>query len=150
MARSEPKKRRTAWRDNIEALTVAIVMAGVLKYFIVEAYKIPTGSMQPTLMGQRLVDGNGVFDRILVDKLSYQLRDPRRFEVVIFKYPLDRSKNFVKRVVGMPEEWLDIRWGDVWVRPEGEAEWSVLRRSRSVQRSTWKKVEPPPHSSAPS
>ncbi|MBJ02340.1 MAG: S26 family signal peptidase, partial [Planctomycetes bacterium] len=65
------------WRENIEAITMAIVVAILLKYFIVEAYKIPTGSMQPTLMGNT---DTGVFDRVLVDKLSYHYRDPERWE----------------------------------------------------------------------
>ena len=92
------ERRHTPWRDNIEAMTVAIIMAVVLKYFIVEAYKIPTGSMQPTLMGQPFdqnrdgrVDG-GVFDRILVDKLSYHFRDPERWEIAVFRYPLEELR----------------------------------------------------------
>jgi len=131
-------KQRTLWRDNIEALTVAILMAVVLKYFIVEAYKIPTGSMQPTLMGN---DETGIHDRILVDKLSLHFRDPGRFEVVVFKYPLDRSKNFVKRVVGMPGEWFRIRHGDVWTRADQSSEWKVLRRPIPVQRETLKALD---------
>ena len=103
--------RKRPWRDNIEAMTMAIVMAVMLKYFVVEAYKIPTGSMQPTLMGN---EDTGIFDRILVDKLSFHLRDPERFEIVVFKYPLDRSKNFIKRLVGMPGEHFRIAEGDLW------------------------------------
>ena len=80
---------------------MAVVMALLLKFFIVEAYKIPTGSMQPTLIGD---ERSGVKDRILVDKLSYVLREPRRWEVAVFRYPLDRSKNFVKRIVGVGPE----------------------------------------------
>ena len=135
------------WRDNVEAMTVAIIMAVMLKYFIVEAYKIPTGSMQPTLFGQAWdtnrdgrVDG-GVFDRILVDKLSYHFRDPERFDVVVFKYPLDRSKNFVKRLVGMPGEQLRITRGDLWTRPDTGAEWSILRRPDKVMDDLWKRME---------
>ena len=71
----DPQKggRPTPWRDNIEAILMAIVMAIVLKYFIVEAYRIPTGSMQPTLMGN---SRTGVYDRILVDKFTPVLRNP--------------------------------------------------------------------------
>lgn len=137
---------RTPWRDNIEAMTVAIIMAVVLKYFIVEAYKIPTGSMQPTMMGQQwTTDGGtkqgGIFDRILVDKLSYRFRDPERFEVVIFKYPLDRSKNFVKRLVGLPGEHFRVADGDLWRRDAELGEWSILRRPRNVQLEVWKDIE---------
>ena len=133
------KRRRTPWRDNIEAMTVAIVMAVVLKYFVVEAYKIPTGSMQPTLMGNT---ETGLFDRILVDKLSFEFRDPRRWEVVIFKYPLDRSKNFVKRLVGMPGEWFRILHGDLWTRPDESSDWTVLRRPQRVLREVLKQLDP--------
>lgn len=127
------------WRDNIEAMTMAIVMAVMLKYFVVEAYKIPTGSMQPTLMGN---EDTGIFDRILVDKLSFHLRDPERFEIVVFKYPLDRSKNFIKRLCGMPGEHFRVYDGDLWTRPDAEHEWTVLRRPDPVQQVHWKRIDP--------
>ena len=117
---------------------MAIVMAVMLKYFIVEAYKIPTGSMQPTLMGN---DDTGIFDRILVDKLSYHLRDPERFEIVVFKYPLDRSKNFIKRMCGMPGEQFRIHDGDLWTRKSAADEWKILRRPKPVQEAQWKALD---------
>jgi signal peptidase I len=127
------------WRENIEAITMAIVMAVMLKYFIVEAYKIPTGSMQPTLMGN---DETDIKDRILVDKLSYHFREPERFEVTVFKYPLDLSKNFVKRMVGVGPEQLKIMNGDLWNRPDANSPWKVLRRPRPIQTETWKALNP--------
>ena len=116
---------------------MALVVAVLFKYFVVEAYKIPTGSMQPTLFGWEDEEGGGVFDRILVDKASYHWRDPERFEVVVFRYPLDRSKNFVKRLWGLPGDELRIRHGDVWRRPGPDEPWEVLRRPESVMRSAW-------------
>jgi signal peptidase I len=136
-ARQQAHHRRP-WRDNIEAVTMAIVMAVMLKYFIVEAYKIPTGSMQPTLMGN---DESGISDRILVDKLSYHLRDPERFEIVVFKYPLDRSKNFIKRLCGMPGEQLRIHDGDLWTRKDASQAWKILRRPKPVQEAQWKALD---------
>ncbi len=118
---------------------MAIVLALLLKAFIVEAYKIPTGSMQPTLMGD---PQNGVFDRMLVDRFSLRVREPERFEVVVFRYPLDRSKNFVKRLVGMPGEELRIRYGDLWVRDGEEDEWRIVRRPRRVQEEHWRRLDP--------
>jgi len=118
---------------------MAIVMAVMLKYFLVEAYKIPTGSMQPTLMGNADTE---IFDRILVDKLSYHFRDPERFEVAVFKYPLDRSKSFIKRIVGMPGEDLTIRNGDLFTRPGEEQPWKILRRTEPVQEIVWKRLDP--------
>jgi len=114
-------------------------MAVMLKYFIVEAYKIPTGSMQPTLMGNA---ETGIFDRILVDKLSYRFRDPERFEVAVFKYPLDRSKSFIKRILGVGPEHLTIRNGDIFTRPDESEPWKILRRPAPVQAETWKRLDP--------
>jgi signal peptidase I len=140
MAQTPDSKRQTRpWRENIEAMTMAIVVAVMLKYFVVEAYKIPTGSMQPTLMGN---EDTGIFDRILVDKFSFHVRDPERFEIVVFKYPLDRSKNFIKRLVGMPGEHFRIADGDLWTRASGDEPWKVLRRPDSVQGEHWKRIDP--------
>lgn len=138
--KKEKPKSSHPWRDNIEAITISIVIIVLFKYFILEAYKIPTGSMQPTLMGFDNGKGGGVFDRVLVDKLSYQFRDPQRHEVVVFKYPLDKSKNFIKRLWGMPGEEMEIRDGDVFVRQEG-GEWHIPRRSDGLLKSMLRQVD---------
>jgi signal peptidase I len=140
LARGAPTTpaRKTPLRDNIEAFAVAVIMAVMLKYFVLEAYQIPTGSMQPTLMGN--VE-TGIFDRVLVDKLSYHFREPERWEVATFKYPLDRSKNFIKRIAGMPGEQLRIAHGDLWTRKDERAPWKILRRPRPVQREMWKQLD---------
>jgi len=134
--------RKTPWRDNIEAVGAAVVIALMLKAFALEAYKIPTGSMQPTLMGLSTPNFS-VFDRIVVDKFSYQVREPQRFEVAVFRYPLDRAKNFVKRIVGLPNEELRILNGDLWVRPTDAEPWSVLRRPADVMAEHWKRLDDP-------
>jgi len=131
--------------ENVEAMVMAIVLAVLLKHFIVEAYKIPTGSMQPTLIGD---ERSGVQDRILVDKLSYVLRAPERWEVCVFRYPLDRGKTFVKRIAGVGPEELRIQNGDIWHR-QPEEEWQVLRRPRSVQRAAWKRIDDDPMRTGP-
>jgi len=137
-AKQKEEAKPSRWRDHIEAATMAIVVAVMLKYFIIEAYQIPSGSMQPTLMGSPEA---GVFDRILVDKLSYHFRDPERWEVVVFKYPLDRSKSFIKRCVGLPDEDFSIQFGDLWRRRDASEPWQVLRRPQPVQDTVWKRIE---------
>lgn len=136
--RKKPDKAHP-WRDNIEAIAVSIVTIVLFKYFVVEAYKIPTGSMQPTLMGN---SETGIYDRVLVDKLSYHFRDPDRWEVVVFKYPLEQSKNYIKRIVGMPGEDMRIVGGDLQVKPRGaeDDEWRVLRRPRPVQNAQLRRI----------
>lgn len=126
------------WRDNIEAITISIVTIVLFKYFVLEAYKIPTGSMQPTLMGN---EETGIFDRVIVDKLSYHYRDPERFEIAVFKYPLDSSKNYIKRIVGMPGERMRIDNGDLFITPDGETRERILRRPRAIQNAQLKRLE---------
>src|SRR5262245_11276553 len=142
---SEPKSHHR-WRENLEALTMAVVVALLFKYFVLEISKIPSGSMQPTLMGlvlDRNRDGKPeleVNDRTLVDKLSYRYRDPHRFEIVVFKHPLERSRIMVKRLIGMPDEDLKIENGDLGARRPGEDAWTILRRPRPVQRAMWREL----------
>ncbi len=119
---------------------MALVMALVLKGFLVDAYRIPTGSMQPTLVGDERSD---LHDRILVDRLTYALRAPRRFEVAVFRYPLDRSRAFVKRVVGIGPEEVAIQDGDLFRRDDASQPWTILRRPEVVQEALWLALEPP-------
>lgn len=144
-------KSRHPIRDNLEVLIFAVVMAMGLKVFGVEAYQIPTGSMQPTLMGTELhPEGNppvvngGIHDRVLVDKVSYLLRDPERWEVVVFRYPLATVNNYVKRLVGMPGESLWIRDGDIWTRPldDPAAPWRIQRKPPGLQDHLWRHKYP--------
>lgn len=70
-------------------------------------------------------------DRILVDKFSYRFRSPERFEVIVFKYPLRPSEAYIKRLVGLPGDLLDVRRGDVYANGE------IQRKPRDVQRQCW-------------
>ena len=135
MAKKTSPQEQHRWRENIEALAVAVIVALLFKYFILEISKIPSGSMQPTLMGH---PESGVNDRVLVDKLSFRFRDPQRYEIVVFKHPLERSRVMVKRLIGMPGEELKIEGGDLWTRRSPEGEWSILRPPASVQGELWR------------
>ncbi|TAJ25184.1 MAG: signal peptidase I [Planctomycetota bacterium] len=131
------KKHKAPWRENIEALASAIIVALTFKVFFLEVSQIPSGSMQPTLMGNPATD---VKDRVLVDKLSYRSRDPKRWEVVVFQHPNMRSLTMVKRLIGMPSEQLRVLDGDLFVRPDSNSAWKILRKPELVQRSTWRKL----------
>jgi signal peptidase I len=148
---SKPKKEKSKhpFRDNIEVVVFAVAMSLGLKVFALEAYQIPTGSMQPTLMGTDLIEGGrpvgGVHDRVLVDKICYLLRDPQRWEVVVFRYPLAATNNYVKRLVGMPGEELWVRDGDIWARPlDSLDDFKILTKPDKVQDYLWKRVFPRP------
>lgn len=144
-----PAKPKSAHplRDLVEVVVFAVAMAIGLKVYALEAYQIPTGSMQPNLMGTKLLseDHTGyrgaIHDRVLVDKLCYLLRDPQRWEVVVFRYPLVGHINYVKRLVGMPGEEIWIRHGDVYARPLGSDEdFRMQRKPPRVQDAVWKEA----------
>lgn len=105
-------------RELAEGLVTAVVVALLLKAFIIQAFRIPSGSMIPTL---------DVGDQILVYKLSYGLRSPfgdhywirfhgpSRGDVVVFRYPKDESKDFIKRVIGVPGDHVSVRKKIVYI-----------------------------------
>jgi len=138
MAKKDPAKKKQAWRENLEAVTMAIAVALLFKTFVLEVSKIPSGSMQPTLMGSPSAN---VFDRVLVDKLSFSFRDPKRWEIVVFKHPIERSRVMVKRLVGMPNEDLKIENGDLWTRADASEPWSIERRPQAVMNEHWKRID---------
>ncbi|MFT7517793.1 MAG: signal peptidase I [Myxococcota bacterium] len=152
MAKTKKKKKEKTlhpFRENIEVVLFAIIMAMGLKVFAVEAYQIPTGSMQPTLMGTELLDpatkraSGSLNDRVLVDKISYFFRDPQRWEVVVFRYPLLTHNNYVKRLVGMPNEELWIFGGNLYARELGSVDdFQILVKPWKVMLNIWKKVLP--------
>lgn len=99
------EKKKNSWRETLEALITAFVIAFLIRSFVVEPFKIPSGSMIPTLL---------IGDHIFVNKFAYGIRipftkwwpvkgrDPKRGEVIVFIYPKDESLDFIKRVVGVP------------------------------------------------
>ncbi len=106
---SEPKSKL---REYVEAILLAIVIAFFIRTFVIQAYKIPSGSMKPTLL---------IGDHILVSKFSYGIKlpfirstvipigEPKRGDIVVFIYPEDRSKDFIKRLIGVPGDTIEIR-----------------------------------------
>lgn len=128
-------------RHNLEAFGVAILAAVLLKWFCIEAYQIPTSSMQPTLMGSSEA---GVYDRILVDKLIQTFREPQRWDITVFKYPLQKNQNYVKRIGGMPGDRLTIAGGNLYqVEGDGsDRKLTIIRKPEDLQRDMWKNVFP--------
>ncbi len=104
---------RPTWRTTIVETLDASIFAALLSLliitFVVQAFFIPSGSMEPTLQ---------IGDRILVSKFAYRLGVIRRGEVVVFRYPLNPGKDFVKRVVGLPTETVELRDGVVLINSE--------------------------------
>ncbi len=137
-------------KENLEAIIVAFVMALVIRCFCIEVFKIPSSSMEPTLLGDRHsntcpfpdyhVDDGG--DRIMVTKYYYALGNVERYDVVVFKFPLNQARNFIKRVVGLPNETLRIHQGDLYTRPKGGTQFTIARRPLRIQDSVWIDLAP--------
>ena len=100
-------------REYAEAFAIAIVLALIIRMFVVEAFKIPSGSMIPTLL---------VGDHLLVNKFIYKFTEPERGEVIVFKYPDDPSRNFIKRIIGVGGDTIEVRDKMVYLNGEPHEE----------------------------
>ncbi len=111
-------KKKSKLRENLESILYALVIALFIRAFIVQAYKIPSESMEPTLL---------VGDYILVNRLAYGLRipytkiklfelhKPKRGDIVVFVFPLDRSKDFIKRVIAVGGETVEVKGEEIYI-----------------------------------
>jgi signal peptidase I len=141
--------QKSVTREYGEAMFIALVLAIFIRTFFVQAYKIPSGSMEPTLL---------IGDHILVNKIVYGLRMPdsllgleipglplgdyvfhlapvHRGDVVVFVFPPDRSKDFIKRVIGVAGDTIAVKNGVVWLNgsemPDPHRHWEVSPQDRS-------------------
>ncbi len=115
------KAPKPLWRDYLEALAWAVVLALVIRTWGVQAFKIPSGSMKPTLL---------IGDHLLVSKSSYGIKlpfsgvvvipvsDPERGDIIVFRFPEDRDKDFIKRIIGLPGETVEVRNKEILINGE--------------------------------
>lgn len=118
MAEKSPK---SALRETVEAVVVALLLALFIRTFIIQAFKIPSGSMIPTL---------AIGDHLLVNKFIYGIKnpfsdqtlipinDPERSDIIVFKYPKNPSQDFIKRVIGIAGDKIKIVNKKVYVNDQ--------------------------------
>jgi signal peptidase I len=111
-------RRKSLVREYGEAIIIAVLLALVIRTLVVQAFTIPSGSMMDTLL---------VGDYILVNKFLYGpelpftdshvpgLRDPHRGDIIVFKYPQDEKRDFIKRIIGTPGDTVQVRGPQVFV-----------------------------------
>lgn len=131
-------KKKNAWRENIEAILIAVLIALFIRTFIVQAFKIPSGSMLETLQ---------IGDQILVNKFIYGVKipftngytlipgkSPERGDIVVFKYPEDPSKDYIKRVVAVGGDTLQLVDKQVLVNGQTVTDqpWAVFKDDRII------------------
>ncbi|MCX8043234.1 MAG: signal peptidase I [Desulfobacterota bacterium] len=105
-------------RENIEAILIAIVLALVIRAFVVQAFKIPSGSMEPTLLiGDHILVCKFIYGINLpfVERKFFQFKKPARGDVIVFVYPVDPSKDFIKRVIAVEGETVLIKEKKIYI-----------------------------------
>nr|MBF0220824.1 signal peptidase I [Desulfobulbaceae bacterium] len=116
-----PPKDKSVVREYVEAILIALVLALFIRSFIVQAFKIPSGSMEPTLL---------IGDHLLVNKFLYGVKNPftgatwipyknpQRSDIVVFKYPVNPKQDFIKRVVGVEGDRIKIVNKELYVNDQ--------------------------------
>jgi len=117
-AEEQKRKGRSLFREYAESIIIAIILALFIRAFVVQAFKIPSGSMEDTLLiGDYLLVNKFIYGTKIpfTDTVILKLRDPRRGDVVVFEYPEDPSKDFIKRIIGVPGDVVEVRDKKVYV-----------------------------------
>ena len=103
-------KHETSWQDTARDwpvfIIVAVALAFCIRTFLVEPYMVEGSSMYPTLKNH---------ERLIVDKLSYFVTNPKRGEIVVFRFPKDESRDFIKRVIAVGGDTIEMKDGQVFV-----------------------------------
>lgn len=139
------RKIKAFIREWVEAIVVALVLAIAIRTFILQPFRIPSTSMVPTLV---------VGDRLMVNKLSYGaivplttyrlpgFSKPKRGDIIVFRAPEDRKKDFIKRLVGLSGEKVEIKFGDIYVNGQLVTD-PVIKNIYYYNRGTYGEVNKP-------
>ena len=131
-----PFYNKSVFREYAEAIVIAVVLALFIRTFVVQAFKIPSGSMENTLL---------IGDHLLVNKFLYGIKmpfldkkivtfsDPEKGDVIVFRYPEDKSKDFIKRVIAVGGDKIEVKNKKVFINDEplGEEPYAVFRAGES-------------------
>lgn len=111
LSESEDKQKTSIFKDYILPVIIALAIVVVIRTFLLGMFYVPSGSMIPTLQ---------LDDHVVVTKLSYKMHEPERGDVVVFKYPPNEEQDlkevdYVKRLIGLPGETLEIKNNTVYI-----------------------------------
>jgi signal peptidase I len=108
-------------KDWVVSILIAVVLAFFIRYFIVELYMVEGPSMRPTLVNS---------ERLVVNKFIYRFKTPEKGDVVVFRYPRDPSRDFIKRVIGVAGDTIEIKDGRVFLNGQLLNEPYILEKTR--------------------
>jgi signal peptidase I len=110
--------KRPVWREYLESLIVAVILALFVRTWVFQAFQIPTGSMENNLLiGDHLIINKMVFAPTLtgLERAILPNRDIHRGDIIVFKYPKEPDRDFIKRVIGLPGEQLELRRKKIYI-----------------------------------
>jgi signal peptidase I len=110
--------RKSVVREYFESICVAVILAFFVRTFVVQAFKIPSGSMEPNLLiGDHLLVNKFVFAPALtsLERMLLPIDTISRGDIIVFKYPKDPSRDFIKRVIGLPGDTIEMQNKKVYV-----------------------------------
>lgn len=111
-------KKKSTLREYTESILIALALALFIRAYVVQAFQIPSGSMEDTLaIGDHILVNKFIFGTKIpfTDKEILKLRDPKRGDVIVFEFPEDPSKDFIKRVIGTPGDKVQIINKEVFI-----------------------------------
>jgi len=120
-ARTAPEYRKSTAREYFESIVIAVILSLFVRTFAVQAFKIPTGSMENNLLiGDHLLVNKFVFAPTAgaLERALLPMRPIRRGDVLVFKFPENPERDFVKRVIGLPGETLEMRQKKIYINGE--------------------------------
>jgi signal peptidase I len=110
--------KKSTLREYFESIVIAVILALFIRTFVVQAFKIPTGSMEENLLiGDHLLVNKFVFGPTTsrLERALLPVADVKRGDVIVFKYPEEPERDFIKRVIGLPGETLEVRDKKVFI-----------------------------------
>jgi len=129
------KTKKGKGREYVETFVIALLIALFVRAFVVQAFKIPSGSMEPTLLvGDHILVNKFIYGirMPLIGKKLFTLKKPRRGDVIVFIYPLDKSKDFIKRAIGLEGEKVEIKGQKIYINDRLLNDpWGVYRQAHS-------------------
>lgn len=105
-SKAKKEKEKSPIREMAEVVIIALVLAFLIKTFVVGNFWIPSESMLPTIE---------VNDKVIVTNFSYWFEEPQRGDVIVFKYPLDTKKDYIKRCIGLPGETVEFKDSKLYI-----------------------------------
>ncbi|MFP3866681.1 MAG: signal peptidase I [Desulfobacteraceae bacterium] len=117
----EAKRTKPVWREYGEAIVTALILALIIRAFVFQAFTIPSGSMEPTLkVGDYLLVNKFIYGvrNPLTNKVIIPISEPQRGDIVVFLFPEDPSKDYIKRVVGVEGDKIQIINKHLYVNDE--------------------------------